>query len=377
VKNNKSHKYFLGSKNFSHNYSPATGVLLLNLGTPDAPTTKGLRVYLREFLSDVRIIELPKILWQLLLQTIILLTRPRRVAKLYKSIWMEGGSPLLVYTKSVTEKLEKSLRLSVGNEVHVAYGMRYGNPSVKAALRELKDKGCVRIIFIPLFGQYSSTTVGSGFDAFAKELMTWRWVPDIRTIHYFHDNENYIKALAKNVRNHWDKNGKAEKLLMSFHGVPLRYILAGDPYSCHCRKTGRLLAEELDLKENEYFIAFQSQFGKEEWIKPATDATLIAWAEAGMKSVDVMCPGFLVDCLETIEEMGEENRENFIDHGGEIYHYIPSLNDTPEFVNLLESLCMEHGVGWLIPKEDWNEKEAQSSANKTNELFQSMKCPYF
>ncbi len=372
MEQNKSHKYFLGTKDFSHNYAPGTGILLLNLGTPDAPTRKALRRYLKEFLSDVRIIELPKFTWQLLLQGIILQRRPQRVAKLYKSIWTEDGSPLLVYTKSLSKKLETSLRLRSGSPVHVACGMRYGNPSVKSALRELKDKGCVRILFIPLFGQYSSTTVGSAFDAFASELMTWRWVPDIRTIHYFHDHPGYIAALAKRVTAHWETHGRGEKLLMSFHGVPKRYILAGDPYSCHCRKTARLLAEALGIDNSAYHVSFQSQFGKEEWIKPATDATLVEWAKAGMRKVDVMCPGFLVDCLETLEEIEVENKENFIKNGGEVYHYIPSLNDGEDFVSVLEDLCIEHGVGWLVPKEEWRESEVMREGEKTEERYRKL-----
>jgi protoporphyrin/coproporphyrin ferrochelatase len=372
VEENKSHKYFLGTRNFSHRYTPATGVLLLNLGTPDAPDRKALRRYLKEFLSDVRIIELPKIFWQLLLRGIVLNTRPQKVAKLYQSIWTEEGSPLLVYTKSLGKKLETALRLRLGSPVHLACGMRYGNPSVKSALQELKEKGCVRIIFIPLFGQYSSTTVGSGFDAFATELMTWRWVPDIRTVHYFHDHPGYISALAKRVTSHWEEHGRGEKLLMSFHGVPKRYIEAGDPYSCHCRKTARLLAEALGIDESAYHVAFQSQFGKEEWIKPATDQTLIAWAKAGMKKVDVICPGFLVDCLETIEEIAEENKENFLHNGGEIYHYIPSLNDGDDFVSVLEDICLEHGSGWLIPKEEWNVARADQEAQATDIRFMKL-----
>lgn len=372
MEENKSHKFFLGTKNFSHKYTPATGVLLLNLGTPDAPNRKALKSYLKQFLSDIRVIELPKILWQLLLRCIILQTRPQKVAKLYKSIWTEEGSPLLVYTKSLARKLETALKLSLGSPIHVAFGMRYGNPSVASALKELKDKGCVRIIFIPLFGQYSSATVGSGFDAFATELMTWRWVPDIRTIHYFHDHPGYISALAGRVKAHWDKHERGEKLLMSFHGVPKRYVEAGDPYSCHCRKTARLLAEELGLSDNEYHVSFQSQFGKEEWIKPATDATLIEWAKAGMKKVDVICPGFIVDCLETIEEIAEENMENFIHNGGEVYHYIPSLNDGDDFVSVLEDLCTEHGIGWLIKKEDWNQAESDKNAQRTEEIYKKL-----
>lgn len=368
---NKSHKYFLGTKSFSHKFSPATGVLLLNLGTPDAPTKSALKKYLNQFLSDKRVIELPTWSWQLLLQGVILRTRPKRVAKLYQSIWTDEGSPLLVYTRSLSRKLDSVLKLRYGGSaVHVAYGMRYGNPSVSTALRELKEKGCTRIIFIPLFAQYSSTTVGSAFDAFASELMKWRWVPDVRTIHYFHDHPAYIEALASRVRKYWEEHGRGEKLLMSFHGVPRRYVEAGDPYSCHCRKTARLIAEKLGLEESAYHVSFQSQFGKEEWIKPATDTTLIEWAKAGMKRVDVMCPGFLADCLETIEEIAEENRENFIHHGGEDFHYIPALNDGEDFVHVLEELCVENGSPWLVEK---NEKNIHDAAALTESRFLKQK----
>ncbi|HMO17704.1 MAG TPA: ferrochelatase [Oligoflexia bacterium] len=377
MKNNKSHKYFLGTKNFSHEWKPAVGILLLNLGTPDEPTTRGLRVYLREFLSDKRIIELPTFFWQLLLQTVILLTRPPRVAKLYKSIWTEEGSPLMVHTKALAKKLENGLRLQVGNPLHVRVGMRIGNPSVSVALRELKEKGCNRIIFLPIYGQYSSTTVASGFDALCKELTTWRWVPELRTINNFHDEPGYIKALADRVRSHWRKNGQGDKLLMSFHGVPLRYVLAGDPYHCHCQKTGRLLAEELGLDESRYFISFQSQFGREEWIKPATDKTLIDWAKAGLSSVDVICPGFIVDCLETIEEIGEENKENFLENGGEVYNYIPSLNDSSSFVSFLEELCLRNGSGWFTRLEDWDQTGFEKRAKETDLFFKKLSnCPH-
>lgn len=378
MKDNKSHKYFLGTENFNHEWKPAVGILLLNLGTPDEPTTRGLRIYLREFLSDKRIIELPTILWQLLLQTVILLTRPPRVAKLYKSIWTEEGSPLMVHTKSLAKKLEEGLRLQVGTPVHVKVGMRIGNPSVSVALRELKDKGCNRIIFLPIYGQYSSTTVASGFDALCAELTKWRWVPELRTIHHFHDEPGYIKSLADTVRTQWKKNGQSEKLLMSFHGVPKRYILAGDPYHCHCQKTGRLLAEELGLKESQYHITFQSQFGREEWIRPKTDETLIEWAQAGLKSVDVMCPGFIVDCLETIEEIAVENKENFISNGGKNYNYIPCLNDTPAFVTFLEELCLKNGSGWFTSLEEWNQAEFDARAKETDGRYKKIaSCPHW
>lgn len=366
---NKSHKYFLGHKNFSHEYRPAVGVLLVNLGTPDAPSPKALRVYLRQFLSDPRIIELPKILWQILLNFVILPTRPYRIAKLYSRIWTKEGSPLLVITMAQAAKLRAQLALTFGTPHHVEVGMRIGNPSIKSALEKLKERGCTRVIILPLFGQYSSTTVGSAMDAVFDELKTWRWVPEIRTINQFHDHPGYIKSLANNVRTYWEKHGRAEKLLMSFHGMPMRYVLAGDPYHCHCHKTGRLLAEELGIAEDQYQVSFQSQFGKEEWIKPATDATLKDWANAGLASVDVICPGFIADCLETLEEIEEENKGIFLSNGGKKYHYIPAVNDGAEFISALVNLIEENSGSWLEPLVRWDEGKYQAEAKLVRDRY--------
>lgn len=372
MKENKSHKFFLGDKNFSHQYRPAVGVLLANLGTPDAPTPKALRIYLKQFLSDPRIIEIPKILWQLILFFFVLPTRPARVSKLYKSVWTDEGSPLLVITKRQADKLRAQLASAFANPHHLEIGMRIGNPSIKSALQKLKEKGCSRIIILPLYGQYSSTTVASVLDAVFDELKTWRWVPEIRTINQFHDDPGYIKSIANNIRRHWEKNGKAERILMSFHGMPMRYILAGDPYHCHCHKTARLVAEELGLDKNQYQVAFQSQFGKEEWIKPATDNTLREWAKNGLKSVDVICPGFIADCLETLEEIAEENKEVFISNGGERYHYIPSVNDDEEFIHALVKLIDKNAKGWLESKLNWDQVDYENQAKLTNERYQEM-----
>lgn len=370
MENNKSHKYFLGEKNFSHQYKPAVGVLVANLGTPDAPTKSALRTYLKDFLSDPRIIELPKILWQLLLRCIILNTRPAKISKLYKSIWTDKGSPLLAISKAQAEKLQVALNHNFGTPVHVALGMRIGNPSIKNALIELKEKSCSRIIILPMYGQYSSTTVGSALDAVFDELKTWRWIPELRTINQFHDDPGYINALTENIKNHWDKHGRSQKLLMSFHGMPMRYVLAGDPYHCHCHKTARLVAESLGLSKEDYIVTFQSQFGKEEWIKPATDQTLESWAKSGVKSVDVVCPGFIADCLETLEEIEEQNKEIFLENGGETYHYIPSVNDGDNFIKALTKIIADNAAGWL--EVNWNESEYIKAAHDCENRYKQM-----
>jgi len=374
VKENKSHKCFEGQKNFSHNYKPKVGIIIANLGTPDAPTPKAVRVYLREFLNDQRIIEVPRLLWKILLECLILPTRPKRVAKLYSSIWTDAGSPLLVYTKDIAYKLQNIFTRNVGTPVEVVVGMRYGNPSMKQAILELKEKQCSKIIFLPLFGQYSSTTVGSAFDGLVDEMKTLRWVPDLRTINTFHDYDGYIESLANSVKRSWETHGRGEKLLMSFHGVPLRYVLAGDPYHCHCHKTGRLLAEKLNLDKLHYIIAFQSQFGKEEWIKPTTDKTIKGLAQAGLKKLDVICPGFICDCLETLEEIDVENKEIFLENGGEQFNYIPCLNGGDEFVEALHRLVLREGAGWIEHKGQFDLEKYESNAKTTEQLYQDRRA---
>ncbi len=330
---------FIGQEDFNLDRKPKIGVLLTNLGTPDAPTKKALKVYLREFLSDPRVIELPKWKWQPILKGIILNTRPKKVAEAYESIWTDEGSPLLVITNNQAKLLKENL-----DDIEVAVGMRYGNPSIASGLRELRDAGVEKILLLPMYGQYASATAGSTFDAVADELKTWRWVPDLRTVMQFHDEDFYINSLAENVKKHWKKNGKAEVFLMSFHGIPRRYFLGGDPYFCHCQKTARLLAEKLGITD--YVVSFQSLFGKEEWIKPYTEQALKSLAKSGVKSVDVICPGFLADCLETIEEIEEENKEYFLEAGGEKFSYIPALNDDKYFILGLSHFVKEQLKGW-------------------------------
>lgn len=338
---------FFGQGGFAHDEVPAVGVLVSNLGTPDAPTPAALRRYLREFLLDPRVIELPRALWWVILHLFVLTARPRKSAALYRRIWTAEGSPLLVNTRRQAAALAEILRREVVGPVHLAAGMRYGNPSIGAALRELAGHGCRRILVLPLYPQYAAVTTGSTFDAVSAELSTWRWVPEVRTIHSYHDDPAYIAALAAAIAESWESGGRAEKLLFSFHGIPLRYFRAGDPYFCHCHKTARLVAERLSLPQDAYEIAFQSLFGREEWLRPYTQDTIRDLARSGLRNLDVICPGFSADCLETLEEIDAENREVFLHAGGVRYRYIPALNDRPDHLRLLADLLHRHLQGWL------------------------------
>jgi ferrochelatase len=337
---------YFGQPDFQHGEVPAVGVLLANLGTPDAPDTPSLRRYLREFLLDPRVIELPRLLWWTILHLFILTTRPPKSAALYKKIWWKEGSPLLVISNRQAAGIEAALRREVGAPVHVGVAMRYGNPSMREALRGLAAKGCRRILVLPLYPQYAAATVGSTFDAVADELKTWRWVPEVRFVNHYHDDPEYIRALAASIRDAWGADGPAEKLLFSFHGIPKRYFLAGDPYYCQCQKLARLAADELGLPKDRWEVSFQSLFGKEEWIKPYTDKTIEAMAKSGIRSLDVVCPGFSADCLETLEEIDQLNREVFEHAGGEHYRYIPALNDRPDHIQALTGVILRNLGGW-------------------------------
>lgn len=366
-------KYF-GQPDFQHGEVPAVGVLLANLGTPDAPDTPSLRRYLREFLSDPRVIELPRFQWWLILNLFVLTTRPAKSAELYKKIWWKEGSPLLVISYRQAAAIEETLRRELGTPVHVAAGMRYGNPSIGKALRELAEKGCRRILVLPLYPQYAAATTGSTFDAVGAELQRWRWVPELRFVNHYHDDPAYIRALAASLRDAWADGGPAEKLLFSFHGIPKRYFLAGDPYFCQCQKLARLTAEELGLPKDRWEVSFQSLFGKEEWIKPYTDKTIEAMAKSGIKSLDVVCPGFSADCLETLEEIDQLNREIFLHNGGERYRYVPALNDRPDHVQALSGLILRNLQGWAEPAGQWNEGQVREEAARSRERAEAKKA---
>lgn len=323
------------------------GVLFTNLGSPDEPSSGAVRRYLREFLSDRRVIDLARILWLPILYCVILVIRPRKSAEGYRSVWMEEGSPLIVYARRQVAGIQQALEAQLATPVHVALGMRYGNPSIEAGLEELHAAGCKKILVLPAYPQYSATTVATTFDKVSEVLADWPEPPAIRQINRYHDDPGYINSLAHSVREHWQEHGRAEKLVMSFHGIPKRYVRQGDPYPRDCGITAQLLAEELGLGRNDYKVCFQSRFGREPWLQPYLDQTLKSWGAAGMKTVDVMCPGFSSDCLETLEEIEEENREYFEEAGGDSLRYIPALNDRDDHIQMFTRLIRQELAGWI------------------------------
>ncbi|WP_404343484.1 ferrochelatase [Pseudoalteromonas mariniglutinosa] len=316
-------------------FNQKTGILLTNLGSPDAPTAKALRVYLREFLSDPRIVEIPRLVWMVILHGIILRIRPKRSAKLYKSIWTENGSPLTHTTRQQSEKLNALLKQHGYTNSEVVMAMRYGNPSIEAGLEALRDKGLTRIIVLPLYPQYSSPTTGSTFDAVSRVLQKWRWVPELHFINGYHKNERYLDSLAASIAEDLKAHGTPQKLIFSYHGMPKQFLDHGDPYHCLCLQTTRLVSEKLGLDKDLTISTFQSRFGKAEWLKPYTDATLESLPSEGIKDVAIISPAFSADCLETLEELEGENREIFEHAGGEKYRYIAALNDRDDHIDAM------------------------------------------
>lgn len=323
----------------------SAAVLYCNLGTPDAPTAPALRRYLAEFLSDQRVVEIPRLLWLAILHGIILRIRPKKSAAKYASIWMPEGSPLKVWTQRQAALLGDALQAQ-GHHVQVRYAMRYGNPSIASQLELLKEQGVTRVLIMPAYPQYSATTTASVFDAVYTWAAKVRRLPEFRFVNHYHDDPGYIAALAASIQAYWAANGQADKLVMSFHGVPERTLHLGDPYHCECYKTARLLAEKLGLSKDRYQLTFQSRFGKAKWLEPYTEPTLIKLAGEGIKSVDVVCPGFTGDCLETLEEISMEAREAFLHAGGEKFSYIPCLNDSPAWISALAHISAQHLSGW-------------------------------
>lgn len=344
---------YKGFPEFSHYQADRIGVLVTNLGTPDEPTPKALRRYLKEFLWDPRVVEVPRPVWWAILNLIILNIRPRRSAAAYKTVWVDEGSPLMIHTRNQASAIRERLQSEYGERVVVEFAMRYGNPSITSVLDKMQAQGVRKLIVLPLYPQYSAATSGSTFDAVANDFTKRRWIPDLRFVRSYAEHKSYIEAMALRVERHWEAHGRADLLLMSYHGVPKRYLLAGDPYHCECHKTSRLLAERLGLSKGQYKTTFQSRFGREEWLKPYTDETLKALPSDGIKSIQVFCPGFSSDCLETIEEIGEENREYFMEAGGERYEYISALNDEPAHIDALEQIIRREVGHWFDePQED-------------------------
>lgn len=331
---------------YTHGTIPKTGVLLINLGTPAAPTPAAVRRYLKQFLSDRRVVEIPRLIWWCILNLVILNVRPRKSAAKYAQIWTAEGSPLLLHTREQARQLQIELSARLATPVVVEVGMSYGNPSISNAINSLKAQHCDRFLVLPLYPQYAASSTASAFDAVWRALTRIRNLPEIRTVRSYHDHPSYIAALAESVRQHWVQYGRAEKLLMSFHGVPKYTLEKGDPYFCLCQKTGRLLAEALGLNQNQYLVSFQSRFGAAEWVQPYTAPTLAAWGKQGVSSVDVICPGFAADCLETLEEIAMECKAEFLNAGGKTFHYIPALSASAPAISALADVAQQHLHSW-------------------------------
>ncbi|MDH5710978.1 MAG: ferrochelatase [Gammaproteobacteria bacterium] len=352
---------------YRHGTQEKLGILLVNLGSPDKPETSAVRRYLAEFLWDKRVVDAPRWLWWLILHGIILRTRPRRSAKLYQKVWTDQGSPLVATSRLQAQTVEKTLQKKFRGNVIVDLAMRYGSPSIRDSLNALRKAGTRRLLILPMYPQYSATTTASVFDEVTNVLRDWRWLPDLRFINDYHDNRIYIEALANSIRQHWQQNGRANKLLFSFHGIPQRYFESGDPYFCHCQKTARLVAEALELTDGTWQVVFQSRFGREPWLQPYCDKTLEALPAQGVKSVDIICPGFTADCLETLEEISIENRQLFLDAGGEQFHYIPALNTSDEHIRVLCEVLTAHCFGWPETMPGWDAGKRAVEENKSRE----------
>jgi ferrochelatase len=350
---------------YTHGTAPKVGILLANLGTPDAPTPAAVRRYLKQFLSDRRVVEIPRLIWWCILNIIILNVRPRKSAAKYALIWTAEGSPLLVFTHRQAEQLQAELSARFAAPIAVEVGMSYGNPSIASALEKLKEQHCDRILVLPLYPQYAASSTAPVFDAVWAALTHIRNLPEIRTVRSYHDHPAYIEALAESVRQHWAQHGQAQKLMMSFHGVPQYTLDKGDPYFCLCHKTGRLLAEALELNQDQYLVSFQSRFGAVEWVKPYTAPTLVEWGKQGINSVDVICPGFAADCLETLEEIALKCKAEFLNAGGKTFHYIPALNASPPAIAALTEIALQHLQGW-------DDASSRFDANQSRTLAEAM-----
>lgn len=343
---------YINSEGFDHGNSPRIGLLITNLGTPEAPEKGALRPYLKQFLSDPRVVEVPRLLWWFILNAVILNIRPARSAEAYASVWTDRGSPLLWHTEDQARALQAHLAERLGDRVVVEFAMRYGQPDIGSGVQRLLDRGAERLLVLPLYPQYSGPTTASTFDALADDLRQRRWLPELRFVSSYHDHPAYIEALAESIRTHRAEHGEVDRLIFSYHGEPRRYLDQGDPYHCQCHKTTRLVAEALDLAPDSFLTTFQSRFGREEWLRPYTDETLRSLPDRGVKSVQVVCPGFSADCLETLEEIEVENRDYFLEAGGERYEYIPCLNSSPAHIRAIGQVAAEQMAGWLERSRD-------------------------
>ena len=351
----------ISEKDFSHGTPNSVGILLVNLGTPDNTKTSSVRRYLRQFLSDPRVIEVPKVIWWFVLNLFILPFRPSKSAEAYKEIWTKEGSPLLLYSEEITKKIQKSFNgRELKNDFHVELAMSYGKPSIENSLNNLRKKNVRRILLLPMYPQYSSTTTGSVFENVTKVLSKQRWIPEFRHINQYHDNKAYIETISESIKEFWKSNGTPDRLLFSFHGLPKKMLLEGDPYHCQCYKTARLVSEKLELSEDDWFVSFQSRLGPTKWLEPYTDETLKSWGEKKSGVVDVICPGFSVDCLETLEEIAMENAEYYEEAGGKKLRYIPALNSQQKHISFLINLIEKNISDWIHEStEQWSQMTAE------------------
>jgi ferrochelatase len=357
---------YLKEPEYRHGQQNRTGILLVNLGTPAAPTGAALRPYLKQFLSDPRVVEIPRALWWLILNGIILNTRPKKSAEKYASIWTSEGSPLKVHTEKQAKLLKGWLSERIASPYRVEYAMRYGNPSIPDTLAKMKAEGCERILVLPAYPQYAASSTATAFDEAFAWLRQTRNQPALRTVKHYHDHPDYIQALAANIRDYWQMHGRPDVLLLSFHGVPRYTLHKGDPYHCECRKTARLLVETLGLSESQYRVCFQSRFGRAEWLQPYTDKTLEALGKSGVGRVDVVAPGFTADCLETLEELAMEGRASFLGAGGKAFHYIPALNEHPRWIDALGQIALENLGGWI--RQSWDEDADEAARQLSRNL---------
>ncbi|HWY73027.1 MAG TPA: ferrochelatase [Burkholderiaceae bacterium] len=363
---------FIGTDQYVHGSVGRPAVLLLNLGTPQAPTAPAVRRYLREFLSDPRVVELPRWLWWPILNGPVLALRPRRSAAKYAAVWTAEGSPLLVGSQHQATALGVELALR-GRQIDVVLAMRYGQPSIESAMQQLRARHVTRVLMLPLYPQYSATTTASAIDGVNRVVSRLRDVPEIRWIKHFADDPGYIDALRASVIGHWERQGRGECLLMSFHGLPRRNLDLGDPYHCECQKTARLLAAALGLGPSAYRVSFQSRFGRARWLEPSTVDTLDALARGGVRRLDVICPGFVADCLETLEEIAIEGRAQFLAASGQQLRYIPCLNDSPAFIRALADLVERNTQGW--PVDPAQQDRQSTEALRGAELAIAMGAP--
>lgn len=365
-------RYF-GQTPHRHGGESSAAVLLVNLGTPDAPDKRAVRRYLAEFLSDPRIVELPRKLWKPILHGVILRVRPTRSAGLYAKIWTPQGSPLQTGMAALSARLQETLKTQRPGPILVRYAMRYGKPAIAETLRELATNGVRKLMVVPLFPQYSGTTTASALDAVGAELSRWRWVPELRFVADYHAEARYIEALARSVEAYWQRHGRAQRLLLSYHGIPEKYFRKGDPYFCQCQATARRLRERLDLGEDELIVSFQSRVGRQAWLKPYTEAVLESLPGEGVKHVQVLCPGFSIDCLETLEEIALTNHARFLRSGGERFDYIPALNAGDDHVAALAELILRQGQGWAEFDPAWDAGRASAQQIAAHKRYEQLR----